>query len=269
MARVVTDNKFYIDIAATIRENGLSAETMILKSRPDEMAGKVQKVADEQYRNGVEHGYEDGYSDGFQEGYDDGFSVGEKSEYDRFWDGLQRNGEEYLYYGYAFANRDLWTQENIEKVKYKTLKANYVSVVFTGNTAITDLSMFRFELVTNSSGVQSRTTYSATFSGCTNLVKCMEINLDTVMSCPNMFNNCSALEELPVTGTLVATGLDLKSSTKLNKASITGIINALTDSILSVTPSITFSKTAVNNAFTDDEWTALAATKTNWTINLV
>lgn len=197
---------------------------------------------------------------------DAAFEAGRKAEYDAFWDAFQRNGEEYMYYGYMFANRDLWTQEAIEKVKYKNLKVNYVAVVFSGNTSITDLSMFRFDGGRAETGVKKRHSYSSTFSGCKNLVKCMEIDFDTISSCPNMFSGCTSLEVLPVTGILTAGGLNLSDSTKLNKTSIASIVNALSGTTSDLI--ITLSKTAVETAFTDAEWSALIATKNNWTISL-
>jgi hypothetical protein len=75
------------------------------------------------------------------------------------------------------------------------------------------------------------------------------------------------LEELYCEGTLDITGLNLKDSTKLNKASIESIISVLSTTTTGL--SITLSKTAVNNAFTTDEWNALIGTRTNWTISLV
>ena len=48
------------------------------------------------------------------------YDAGKQAQYDEFWDDFQKNGTEYMYYGYAFANRDVWTQDMIEKVKYKS-----------------------------------------------------------------------------------------------------------------------------------------------------
>lgn len=91
------------------------------------------------------------------------------------------------------------------------------------------------------------------------------------------FEGCLALEEITIGGTIACDGLDLHWSTKLNKASITSFINALSATTSGF--SITFSETAVNTAFetssgTNDgaesaEWLALIATKPNWTIKLI
>lgn len=196
-----------------------------------------------------------------------GVDTGGKGFYDEFWDSLQRNGTEFINYGYMFSNKDLWTQENIEKVKYKHLKANYFSVVFSNNSSITDLSSFSFESPTNQWGERTQLTLSTTFGGCTALIKCMPINCDMVYSFVNTFKDCSELEELPVSGTLKTNGFDVHWSTKLNKTSITSIINALSSTTSGLT--VTISKAAKEAAFTDEEWAVLEATKPNWTISLV
>jgi hypothetical protein len=67
-------------------------------------------------------------------------------------------------------------------------------------------------------------------------------------------------------GTVSVSGLNLQWSTKLSKASITSIINCLSSTTSGL--SITLSKTAVDNAFTAEEWAALENTKHNWTIAL-
>lgn len=204
------------------------------------------------------------------------YEAGKQAQYDEFWDSLQRGGTEYMYYGYAFANRDIWTQENIEKVKYKNLRANYLSVMFVGNTSITDLSMFTFESRKDQYGSTVQEGFTSTFNGCTNLVKCMPINCNMVYNFTNAFGGCTSLEELILSGTLKRSGLDLKWSKKLSKESIESVIN-----VLSTTASgqnVILSQTAVDRAFetlegandgsTSAEWEALANTKMNWTITL-
>lgn len=203
--------------------------------------------------------------------YDEGYADGKKAEYDAFWDDFQKNGTEYINYGYAFGNKDLWTQEAIEKIKYKHFLANYFSVVFISNTSITDLSAFSLE-----TGQFGRLAFSSTFNGCTNLKKCMPIDCGKVYAFINAFNGCSALEELILSGNIFNSGLDLKWSKKLNKASLTSVINCL--EIGKTGQSVTLSLTAVNNAFetssgaadgsTSAEWTALVATRPSWTISL-
>lgn len=107
----------------------------------------------------------------------------------------------------------------------------------------------------------------------------MPINCDMVYAFTNAFNDCTALEELILSGSLVRGGLDLHWSTKLNKASIESVINALSDTTSGL--AITLSKAAVDKAFetsegandgsTSAEWDALGGInrpRQNWTISL-
>lgn len=84
------------------------------------------------------------------------------------------------------------------------------------------------------------------------------------------FIGCSGLVEIRFRGVIGQNGLSFQNSTKLSKASITSIINALSSTTSGLT--VTLSKTAVTSAFgstTATEWTNLIATKSNWTISLV
>ena len=86
------------------------------------------------------------------------------------------------------------------------------------------------------------------------------------------FTDCGALISIDEIEGAIGNNLSLAWSTLLNKDSITNLINALSTNTTGLT--ITFSKTAVNNAFGIDidddstwtfEWMALRDTKSNWT----
>jgi hypothetical protein len=82
------------------------------------------------------------------------------------------------------------------------------------------------------------------------------------------FNYCNNLKNLTfMEGSEIVASLNLKWSTSLTKASIENVINTLSSSTSGLT--LTLPKTAVNNAFTAEEWNALIATRSNWTISLV
>lgn len=80
------------------------------------------------------------------------------------------------------------------------------------------------------------------------------------------FQYASGYEYIGFEGVIAQNGLNLQWSTKLNKDSITALINALSDATSGLT--VTISKTAKENAFTEEEWTTLIETKPNWTITL-
>ena len=120
------------------------------------------------------------------------------------------------------------------------------------------------------------TGFGSMFNGCSKLTTIPQLDTSNGTNFSNMFYSCSALTNLTIAGSINTSGMNLKSATKLSKSSITSVVNALSASASG--KSITFSKTAVNNAFetssgvadgsTSEEWTTLIATKANWTIAL-
>ena len=121
------------------------------------------------------------------------------------------------------------------------------------------------------------TGFGSMFNGCSKLTTIPQLDTSNGTNFSNMFYSCSALTNLTIAGSINTSGMNLKSATKLSKSSITSVVNALSASASG--KSITFSKTAVNNAFeissgaadgsTSDEWLNLIATKSNWTISLI
>ena len=82
-----------------------------------------------------------------------------------------------------------------------------------------------------------------------------------------IFSANVALKNVKITeGNICTDKWNLGSSKNLSKESITSFINALSPNTSGF--NITFSKTAKEAAFTIEEWEALIATKSNWTINL-
>ena len=120
------------------------------------------------------------------------------------------------------------------------------------------------------------TSFYNMFYGCSNLTTIPPLDTSSGTSFNGMFYYCLNLTNLTMSGTIKATGMDLHYSTKLSKASIISVINALSDTTNAL--KVQLPKTAVNNAFetssgvadgsTSEEWTTLIATKANWTIAL-
>lgn len=81
------------------------------------------------------------------------------------------------------------------------------------------------------------------------------------------FFGCNELEILIVEGIIAENGFNVEWSTKLSKESILSIINALSSETTGLT--VTISKTAKENAFTEEEWETIIATKPNWNIKLI
>lgn len=185
-----------------------------------------------------------------------GTDTGGMSFYDILWDNLQQEGTRAQYTN-AFAYTG-WN-DKIYNPKYPITprNSNGIGGMFFWNQQITDTKV----------SITALGNASQAFANAANIKRIPKLIFNGCTNIKNMFLNCPKLEELNCEGELDITGLDLKDSPKLNKASIESIISVLSTTTTGL--SITLSQTAVNNAFTTDEWNALIATRTNWTISLV
>ena len=226
------------------------------------------------------------------------FEAGKKSEYDRFWDNYQDKGNR-TDYGSGFGS--CWTSD-IFKPKYDIVPIS-AYMMFNNSKMAIDLvehleklgvaldfskapstqymfqssSFTRVGIIDVRASTNSRP-LDATFSNCRKLITIDKIYLKTGASGEfnATFSNCTALENVTFEGSITKNGLDVHWSTKLTKASIISIVNALSNTTSGLT--VTLSKTAVNTAFetstganngsTSTEWTTLIGTKSNWTISL-
>jgi hypothetical protein len=216
-----------------------------------------------------------------------GTDTGGKSYYDEFWDVYQDNGNR-THYNTAFAGYG-WTDETF-KPKYD-IKPTDANRLFS-HTAITDLKA-ALEKAGVVFDLSKATSAIYLFEYCS-LTHIPEINTTSLSDLQyfiysaidlvtvdkvilkndgsqtfgaQSFGSLLNLEEIRFEGVIGKNGFNMKGSTKLSKASITSIINALSTTTSGLT--VTLSKAAVNTAFTTEEWNALIATKTNWTISLV
>lgn len=247
MSWVVTDDNHYKAIADTIRNKG---DNLSITMKPSEMPNNIETVCEHQY----------------DKGYDVGLDEGKQAEYDRFWDMFQQNGNRK---GYQNAFMTAW-DDTAYNPKYPIVcQSNIYAAtgLFSGST-ITDTKV----------PIMIRNTRADTlFQDCVNLKRIPSLTFENLVRFSNTFRNCKALEELNLYGTLDIDGFDVQWSTRLSKSSIESIINALSATTSGL--SVTFSRTSVNTAFetsegaadgsTSAEWTELANTKSNWTINLV
>ena len=80
MAKVITDNKYYIAIADALRSNSFGEIEGPLAVA--NFAKEIQWIS----KIGQEQGKMQGYSQGFEDGKESGI----QSEYDRFWDAYQK-----------------------------------------------------------------------------------------------------------------------------------------------------------------------------------
>ncbi len=220
------------------------------------IAEKITTIA-----NNMQSVYDKGYADGQAEGGGDNY-------YDTFWDAFQQNGKK-LDYRYAFAY-DVWTDETYNpKYPIKQNGYAYTYSMFGDNTKLTDTKV-DIELL-NTTGSNT-----SVFSGATALVTIPKLIVGGNATFSGWFTKANSLTNIVVEGSI-----DVSISfsfSPLSKTSIESIINALLDSAEGQT--VTFKKTAVNNAFgidVDDETTfpegseyyELRNSKSNWTFNYV
>lgn len=258
-------------------------------------------VYDRGYKSGMENSenYKSGYADGKQEGYTegkvDGIEQGKQAEYEAFWDAYQENGNRDNY-RLAFAGKG-WTTENF-KPKYDIRpRSNYHYMLFYESSLEGDLVEMLEEcgVVLDFSNTAGWAQYVFSGSKLTRVGKCDFSGCNTIQSAfsgtplhtidelvvsattgfSGVFNECAELQNLTISGTIGQSGLDLQWSTKLSKASIISVMNALSTTTSGL--SIILPKTAVDREFEEgdrlgsdsQEWEEILQNHSNCTISLV
>ena len=184
------------------------------------------------------------------------YEAGKQAEYDRFWDAYQKNGTE-MNYQCSFAHGRFTDETYNPKYPINVLQSTTGMDMAFYNCGLTDLKVPIY------AGKVKR--LSQTFDTSPTLVTIPLLQIGEQCTFYNPFLNCQNLKNITIEGTIGQTGLSFQWC-PLTKASIESVINALSTTTTGMT--ITLKKTAVNAAFTTDEWNALVATKSNWTITL-
>lgn len=188
-------------------------------------------------------------------GYNKSWGINEEKK--RLWKSIQDNGKRY-WYSSAFA---WWTDDNSYTPMYPIENA-YVYGMF-ANSNISDTKV---PISVYSGSENAYKSAGNLFANCRRLITIQSLDITHATSVGNAFASCGNLVNLTMVGA-IANAIDLQWSPKLSRASIESVVNALSSTTSGL--SVTFSKTAVNSAFTTAEWNTLAATKSNWTISLV
>lgn len=235
---------------------------------------------------------EDELTEACEAAHANGYAAGEKHEYDRFWDAYQENGNKTNYES-AFHGTG-WNDETF-KPKYNIAPTNVnggysmfrysqmtdIQKALEDRGLVLDVSraylsqMFQYSKTKRLgtinmnacvyAGVADYAFYGAAIETIDKLVVKANVQFSN-----SVFYNCTYLTNLTIEGVIGMNGFNVQWSPNLSKASIISIINALSTTTSGLT--VTLSATAVTNAFgstTADEWTALVATKSNWTISLM
>lgn len=175
------------------------------------------------------------YDEGYADGYEVGCEAGKKSEYDTFWDAFQANGTR-TNYAQAFYNG--WNDITYNP-KYNIMCKDNAYGAF-GHSRITDTK--KDIDITNASGTGAMFNGASLLKTIRKLIVC-----ETTPFGSDTFKYCLALENLTVEGTIGQAIFNVQWSTKLNKASIASIVNALSATTTGL--SVTLSLEAVNKAF--------------------
>lgn len=181
------------------------------------------------------------------------FEAGKKSEYDRFWDAFQQNGERNFYDSAFF--REYWDDT--------TYNPKYPIYCETSNGArqafnVSYISSTKVPIYCIS------TSLSFTFADATRLKSIPLLSLENVTEYNNAFTRCPALEELNIVGTIEKNGFSVADSPLLTHDSLMSIINCLKDYAGSGT-TYTVTLGATNLAKLTDAEKAIATQK-GWTL---
>lgn len=219
------------------------------------------------------------------------FDAGKEAEHAAFWDAYQQNGQR-TDYATAFSS-SCWTPALFHPTHPLTVGNGYM--LFRNNQKVNaamlaqgewDFSAcwslqygfvgcFQLEEVAD---LGATVTLESCFADCTHLKSVQRLHLPPAENgiVTNLFWNCPQLTEVSVVGTLRAGNLGLQKSPLLSRASIEGLVAALSDEVTGQT--LTLSQTAVNTAFEtasgaadgaqSEDWAALIATKSNWSFSL-
>lgn len=228
------------------------------------------------------------------------FEAGKKSEYDAFWDEFQDYGNRTHYlnafdgkgfnknnfypkYNIVFGENESnwtfirWNDDDKHTLNLKE-RMELCGVSFDFTQLKTSIQTFYYTKFTEipALDMSNVTSFDRTFAYNYGLKSIEELTIGKDASFNDAFAHSNVLEKLIIKGCIGGNGFNTQWCTKLSKDSIISIINALSTSTSGLT--VTLSQTAVNRAFatatgaengsTSEEWLALAATKSNWTISL-
>lgn len=198
-----------------------------------------------------------------------------------FWDGFTAgsNGNPRANYSSAFLN---WGNEYIRPTKKITpTDVNSGNQTFSGCVNLQAVEKAYFDFQNKPRGANNQQGWYLTFSGCPNLTTIEDIGMqaefeyrNTFAYCQQLktievirtdkgtkwssgcFNNCKALENVTIAGTIAQNSFDIHYSTKLTKASIISILEACNEPVTDVTITLPLycidGKTLTESLFTSD-----------------
>lgn len=212
------------------------------------------------------------------------YQAGKQAEYDEFWEEALKSGTNSWVGKFAGTcwtdktfkpNKDLLPYGNSTNLFNNCLITNLTQILKDNNvmlntSAITVFSSaFAYSKITAIPYLDLSvvTTINNCFNYSTQLVNIEGLKLNESCRVSSAFDSCTSLEKVIFEGTIGQNGFDIHWSTKLSAASLESIINALSTTTTGLT--ITLPSTAEANYDAvkgAGAWTALTATRSNWTI---
>lgn len=284
MAKGLTDDRHYQNIANEIRSLATKDSSKNATYPPSEMPQAILEVGKQQFDAGVKAGKAEGGDT--EAAYQQGLTDGKQAEYDRFWDAYQDYGNLTDYHS-AFRKRS-WNDANF-RPKYDMKPVGAYGAQMFQQCGITNLAgildsqgvvldfsacdsllqVFQSSAITHIPEIDATNAISLNYTfSCEKLQEIAKLKVSEKSSSYQMtFRNAYQLEKVIIEGTIAAS-IDLHWS-PLTRASLESVMDALSNTTTSMTAS--FMKTAVEAAFTTDEWNTRVATakEKNWTITLV
>ncbi len=252
------------------------------------IAEECRRRYDSGRQSGFAAGYDQGMAEGLEAGRIAGIEDGKTEAYHTFWDDIQGGGSR-TDYSYAFGG--IWDDDNFKpKYDLNVARGPYMFAFskITDMVALLERQGVKLDFsyaTTNSALNQAFYESSITRLGvvdlsgqgnCNYIFYCARklVSIEKVIfsstrtheNTKTMFQQCESLVDVEFEG-VIKREMDLRWSTKLSRASIESLFAVLDTTVTGYT--VTFSKTAVEAAFTEDEWAALCATRPNWVWEVV
>ena len=253
---------------------------------------------DEVYSAGKAVSYDSGYAEGKQDGISEGIEQGAEAEKKRFWGILQDYGNRtnwtYAFYQWRVdiidPQYDVRPQNatnmfqqvvayNGKKLSLPEIEArNGIKFDFSKTTLFSN--WIAWSDIEDLGFVDTISSTNPVFSNNGNLKKLsIAIKEDGSQNFSGAFDYTTVLEDFTVVSGVFGSNLNFQWTPKLNKASVTSIVEHLSDNTSGL--SVTFSKEILNQTSFDfesgikypvwssGEWEALIATKPYWSFKLV
>lgn len=199
-----------------------------------------------------DEGYAAGLADGEQNGFETGTEYGKQAAYDEFWNAYQNHGE-YQNCLYKFAGPS-WT-DNAYNPKYP-LVAYQNAMRMYAYSGVTDTKV-DIDVTSIGGNAVSMFEYSK-------LVTIRKLKVSAKNPLSGCFTGCNSLQNITFEGE-IGNNIHL-GECPLTRVSIENVVSVLSTTVTGKT--LTLKQSAVNAAFTTEEWETLVATKPNWTITL-